>query len=293
MSRLAVEAEFRVRVGSGSGSFTLETRFDLEDGILVLFGPSGAGKSLTLQAVAGLVRPEAGRILVDGETLFDAERGVDRPAHRRRIGYVPQHHSLFPFGDVTQNVAFGLPRSRRHAEDPTVRKLLDELGLAELTQARPETLSGGERQRVALARALAVEPRLLLLDEPFASIDQEGRDALRRTLRELINAHSISAILVTHDPEEAYQLGTRIVRFERGRGIAHGIPDEVLPGQQSLNLQARIQRRTATGPKGRVRLQLQDVEIEGPESLLTPSDNTSLELSLRPARPIKNPTPPE
>jgi len=154
MSAPAVEAEFRVRVGSGAESFTLETRFDLDDGILVLFGPSGAGKSLTLQAVAGLVHPEAGRILVDGETLFDSSSGIDQPAHQRRIGYVPQHHSLFPFGNVTQNVAFGLPRSRRHANDPTVRRLLDELGLAELTQARPATLSGGERQRAEVAPAI-------------------------------------------------------------------------------------------------------------------------------------------
>jgi len=219
-------------VGSGAGTFHLETRFDLDAGILVLFGPSGAGKSLTLQALAGLVLPEEGHLRVGGEVLFDSSRGIHVQAHRRRIGYVPQHHSLFPFCNVTQNVAFGLPRARRHANDPRVRTLLDEFGLTERAGAHPQTLSGGERQRVALARALAVEPRLLLLDEPFASIDHEGRAPLRRAVRELLEVHSISAILVTHDLDEAYQLGTRVVRFERGRGVEEGTPDEVLPHPQ-------------------------------------------------------------
>lgn len=166
MTDAALEASFVVEVGRGESRFHLEAELALDRGVLVLFGPTGAGKSLALQALGGLVRPLRGRIVLQGEVLFDGARRIHVPAHRRRIGYVPQHNSLFPFADVARNVAFGLPRRERRPDHPLVRALLAEFGLEHLARARPHSLSGGERQKVALARALVVEPRLLLLDEP-------------------------------------------------------------------------------------------------------------------------------
>jgi len=224
---VTLAAEFHLDVGG----FSLDAQLTLEDGVLVLFGPSGAGKSLTVAALAGLVRPRSGSIRLGDRLLFDAAAGIDVATHLRRVGYVPQHHSLFPFLSVRDNVAFGLPRARRRT-DPGVDRLIGELGLTDLADARPASLSGGERQRVALARALAVEPSLLLLDEPFASIDQAGRRALRAVLADALRAHGIPAVLVTHDADEAVELGTRAVIYERGRTVRSGAPRDVIGGRR-------------------------------------------------------------
>ncbi len=224
----AVEASFTLSVGDAASPFTLTAELNLEEGIMVLFGPSGSGKSLTLQALVGLIRPQRGRIRVHNDTVFDSETGSWVAPHRRRIGYVPQHHALFPFCDVLSNIVFGLPRAERKVPSKRIEGLIDELGLRALRSAMPTNLSGGERQRVALARALAVKPRLLVLDEPFASIDAPGRAELRNVVCETISRHSIPAVFVTHDPIEAFQLGARVVRFERGRTVAEGPVSELL-----------------------------------------------------------------
>ncbi len=225
----ALEADFALTAGAGEAAFSLEVKFELARGVLVLFGPSGSGKSLTLQAIVGAVAPRRGFARIRGEALFDLERGIAVPAHRRRVGYVPQHHALFPFCDVLDNVVFGLPRAARRRPGPAIDALIDELGLGDLRRAMPERLSGGERQRVALARALAVEPRLLVLDEPFASIDHEGRAELYAVLRALLARRDLPALLVTHDPLEAIEVGDAVVRYERGRTIGQDHPRSLLP----------------------------------------------------------------
>jgi molybdate transport system ATP-binding protein len=230
----ALEARIAARVGSVPGAFPLDVELRLERGILVLFGPSGAGKSLTLRALAGLLPVQAGFVRVGGTALYDAERRVDAPAHQRRIGYVPQHHALFPFCDAAANVGFGLPWRERRPGSPRVRALLEEVGIPHLARARPESLSGGERQRVALARALAVEPRLLLLDEPFASIDRAGRSALWATLRAVLERRGTPAVLVTHDAGEARRVGHAAVLLEEGRSVAAGRPEDVIPREEGL-----------------------------------------------------------
>jgi molybdate transport system ATP-binding protein len=224
----ALDADLTLSVGAAERAFAVTARLRLERGLLVLFGPSGAGKSLTLQALAGLVQPRAGFVRAGARALFDAAARLDVPAHERRFGYVPQHHSLFPFLDVEGNVAFGLPRRERARGGAAVAEVLAELGLTHLARSRPDALSGGERQRVALARALVVRPSLLLLDEPFASIDHDGRAALRSALRAALERHGISAVLVTHDAEEALELGTALTRFERGRTVETGTPADLL-----------------------------------------------------------------
>jgi molybdate transport system ATP-binding protein len=223
--KLAIEARLTVAVGSGPEAFHVNAELSLAAGVLVLFGPSGAGKTLTLRALAGLL-PSTGYLRVGGETLLDSSAGVAVPAHQRRVGYVPQQQALFPFLDVAANVGFGLPRASRSG--PRVARWLDELGIAHLASRRPATLSGGEAQRVALARALAVEPRLLLLDEPFASLDDEASAVLRRVVRAVILRHEVPAVLVTHDVDEAIFMGDELVRFARGRTLASGTPRALL-----------------------------------------------------------------
>jgi len=263
----ALEARLSVVVGSGKEAFTVEAELSLREGVLVLFGPSGAGKSLTIQALGGLIRPKRGFLRVAGEALFDAERGLFVPPEARHIGYVPQLHTLFPFASVWENVVFGLSRKERRRDNPRALALLDELGLRELIEARPSSLSGGERQRVALARALAVEPRLLLLDEPLASIDQEGRAVLRRLLREVIERRKVPAVLVTHDPEEALAMGDRLVRFERGRTVGAGPVAEML-ARREVVVQGRAAGAARSTGEGRAEVVLREVRVEGPSELL-------------------------
>ena len=188
-----------------AGNFSLTAELRLAEGVLILFGPSGAGKSLTVSALAGLVRPERGHIHLDGRPLYDSQAAIDVPTRDRHVGFVPQHHSLFPFLNVAENVAFGLPKARRRPDEPRVLELLKELELDHLASSRPGSLSGGERQRVAFARALAVDPKVLLLDEPFASIDRDGRRRVRAVLSRVLRSHKIPAVLVTHDPSEALE----------------------------------------------------------------------------------------
>jgi molybdate transport system ATP-binding protein len=281
MSPPALEARLTVRVGDRARPFSVEVELDLAAGTLVLFGPSGAGKSLTLMALAGLLRPVAGFLRVGGETVFDAERRIFVPPERRRIGYVPQHDALFPFLDVADNVAFGLRRADRRRDHPRVVALLEQLGLEALADRRPESLSGGERQRVALARALAVEPRLLLLDEPFASIDEEGRATLRRALREALSAHRTPAVLVTHDADEALALGDRLVLFETGRTTLAGDPGPLLGRGKPVIVRGHAVGQAEELGDGRARVTLRDATIDGPAELLEAGGGERLRIELR------------
>jgi molybdate transport system ATP-binding protein len=233
MTADALRADFALTVRDVHRAFDLEASLRLEQGVLVLFGPSGSGKSLTIRALAGLIRPDRGSIEVRGRTVFDAAGRVHVPAYKRQVGYVPQAPSLFPFRNVIQNVLFGLPRRERRADHPGVARLMEELEIAHLAQSPPHDLSGGERQRVALARALAVEPRLLLLDEPFAAVDVDGRRVLRATLRATLERHGLPAVFVTHDPEEARSLADTVVRFESGRTLPAGTPAACLPSSSA------------------------------------------------------------
>ncbi len=231
MSSPALEASFQVEVGLGSEAFQLQVELTLPKGVLVLYGPSGAGKSLSLTALAGLTPLQAGRVVVAGQ-VFDDVAGNSRIETRdRQLGYVPQHNALFPFCDVEENIAFGLPRGARRAGNPGVEELMQEVGVAGLRSAYPASLSGGERQRVALARALAVQPKLLLLDEPFAFIDPRGRKDLREVLRRSLDSRGISAVLVTHSRDEALAMGDHVALYERGRTLRCGSPAEILADQ--------------------------------------------------------------
>ena len=211
----ALSADFRL----GLRSFELSLELAV-DGTVALVGPSGAGKTSVLRAVAGLVRPEAGRIGLHGETWVDAERGVFVPPEERRVGLVFQEYALFPHLTVRQNVAFG-GKAR-------VDELLERFRLTKLAGARPRELSGGERQRVALARALAREPGVLLLDEPLSALDAHTKTTVRVELEELLRELDLPTLIVTHDYEDAAALAETVGVLVEGRLRQLGTPEELV-----------------------------------------------------------------
>jgi molybdate transport system ATP-binding protein len=209
-----------VRISHPLRSFRLELELSLERGALALVGPSGAGKTSVLRAIAGLMRPEHGRVAFDGKTWLDTASGVDVPPERRRVGLVFQEYALFPHMTVRANVGFG-GRDR-------VDELLERFGIAALANARPATLSGGERQRVALARALARDPMVLLLDEPLSALDAYTRAHVRSELRELLHSLALPTLLVTHDFEDAAALSDRVGVLVAGKLLQAGTPAELV-----------------------------------------------------------------
>jgi molybdate transport system ATP-binding protein len=223
-----MSARLQVSVVKRLPGFVLEATWEAGDGVAVLFGPSGAGKTVTLQCLAGLVRPDAGRISVDGRVLFDAVAGIDVPPQRRRVGYVFQGYALFPHLTVGDNIAFGLRDRPRADRRRRTGEVVERLELQGLERRYPRELSGGQRQRVALGRALAVDPALLLLDEPLSALDLPLRRALRDDLRAVLRQWGRAAVVVTHDFTEAYRLGDRIVVYDRGRVIQAAARSELL-----------------------------------------------------------------
>jgi molybdate transport system ATP-binding protein len=194
-------------------------------GTLVLFGRSGVGKTVTLRALAGLERPAAGTIRQRGRVLYDGAGGVAVRPQDRGMGYVPQHQALFPHLTVRRNVAFGVRGPDAAAQ---VDAMLARLELTALADRRPDRLSGGERQRVAIARALAPRPQTLLLDEPFSSLDRDARAGVRTWFREHVRDLNLVVLLVTHDEEEAIEMGQHLVMLDDGRTVAEGLPGEIL-----------------------------------------------------------------
>jgi molybdate transport system ATP-binding protein len=213
--------DIKKRLGSGRRVFSLEVAFASDKDIVVLFGPSGAGKSLTLQAIAGLTTPDAGRIMVGQRVLFDASRKITIPARHRDIGYVFQDYALFPHLTVAQNVAFGLKRAwpwyLPRPDRQRLEEVLEIFELGPMQDSLPRDLSGGQRQRVALARALICRPRLLLLDEPFSALDAPLRAKMRHELLRVQERFNLPVILITHDPEDVAALAQTLVVYDAGR----------------------------------------------------------------------------
>ncbi len=227
---MSFEVDIRKRVGASGRTFDLEVQFSTTARRTVLFGPSGAGKSLTLQAVAGLLRPDSGSIRVDGQAVFDSALRVDVPARSRQLGYLFQDYALFPHLTVRQNIAFGLHRGwwnpRRSAAGAAVDRWITALALTRVVDQYPHQLSGGQRQRTALARALVNQPRALLLDEPFSALDPSLREQTRAELQSLLDDIAIPMLMITHDPADLARFGEQTLHLAEGR---ISVPD-ALPG---------------------------------------------------------------
>lgn len=203
------------------GDFRLTAQFETRGGVLGLLGASGCGKSMTLKCIAGVERPDRGTIVLDGETLFDSERGIDLPPQKRRVGYLFQSYALFPNMTVRQNILCGLRRERGRARrEMELEKALRLCRLEGLEDCRPCQLSGGQQQRAALARILVSDPRVLLLDEPFSALDSHLREKLQLELRELLGRFGRDAVLVTHSRDEAYRMCSQLAVMEAGRLLA-------------------------------------------------------------------------
>jgi molybdate transport system ATP-binding protein len=211
-----------VEVEKKLGDFAVNALFASEGGATVLFGPSGAGKTSVINMIAGLLKPDRGRILLDDLVLFDRDAGIDMPVWQRRIGYVFQEGRLFPHMSVRRNLGYGRWMGGHPADPTAFAHVVDLLDIGHLLDRRPGKLSGGERQRVAVGRALLMRPRLLLLDEPLASLDAGRKGEILPYLERLRDEAKVPMIYVSHDATEVKRIATRVVRVEGGKVVATG-----------------------------------------------------------------------
>ena len=211
---MALEVEIEKR----AGDFRLQASFSCGKETLGILGASGSGKSMTLKCVAGIERPDRGRIVLDGRVLFDSAKKTDLPPRQRRVGYLFQNYALFPGMTVRQNILCGLHAEKdRRKREEKADAMLEMLQIRDIASLRPEALSGGQAQRTALGRILVNEPDLLMLDEPFAALDTHLRLKLQAELKNLLSGYDRGIIMVTHDRDEAYRMCDRLAVIERGR----------------------------------------------------------------------------
>lgn len=208
--------------------FALDAAFEVPAGVTALFGRSGSGKTTIVKAVAGLLRPEAGRVVVDGRVLLDTAAGVDMPVHRRRIGFVFQDARLFPHLTVRQNLDYGRRFAPRGEGGIRFDAVVEMLGVARLLARRPGTLSGGERSRVGIGRALLAHPRLLILDEPMAALDAARRDEILPCLERVRDHAGVPILYISHAMAEVARLATTVVLIDAGRVVRAGPVERVL-----------------------------------------------------------------
>ena len=282
---LAVQVKL-VRRAATPSPFTLDIGLEVPSGITILFGPSGAGKSTLLDCIAGLLRPDAGRIAVGEDTLFDSERRVDLPPQRRRTAYVFQSLALFPNMTVEENVAYGVSNVREQERSVRIGELLQAFRIENLRARNPEEISGGEKQRVALARSLVTLPRVLLLDEPLTGLDAELKASIVGDLRAWNAAQKIPILYVTHSRDEVGALGERVVVLDHGHIVSEGDPHEFLAAPHSTRLALAVgfenlldatvlDLREADGVM-RVRLADSASEIEVPLGYAAPNDRVKV-----------------
>jgi molybdate transport system ATP-binding protein/molybdate transport system permease protein len=207
--------------------FELNVAFSATEAPLSILGPSGAGKTMLLRCIAGLERADRGRICLGERVLFDSERGIRVPARQRRVGMVFQNYALFPHCTVAENIGFGVRELSNEKWAGRVTELIERTHLKELANRYPRALSGGEQQRTALARALAIDPQALLLDEPLSALDTHLRSQVEMQIQEVFSVYRRPALLVTHNIEEAYRLGERLLVLSRGRMAAYGAKEDV------------------------------------------------------------------
>ena len=234
--------------------FTLHADFAAGNTAAAILGASGCGKSMTLRCIAGVVKPDSGRIVLDGRVLFDSEKGIDLPPQQRNVGLLFQNYALFPNMTVEQNILCALKKEK----DPAARKAacgaaLRAMRLEELAHRLPSELSGGQQQRAALARILAGRPRILMLDEPFSALDSYLREEVEGEVGSLLSNFDGTALLVTHDRDEAYRLCREMIVMDSGEVLRAGTTKEVFrrPPPSDRRSADRLQEHPALRPGGR------------------------------------------
>ena len=267
-------------------AFTLDCAAQFPRGATAIFGPSGSGKTTILDSIAGMTAPDDGEIVVDGSPVFSASRRIDQPPERRRFGYVFQHGALFPHMTVRQNVMYGYnltPRDERRLNPDDVARLL---GVAPLMDRRVTNLSGGERQRVALARALSASPRLLLLDEPMASLDAASRASIITYLKQVTELLETPMIFVSHSLSEVMALAPRTLAIREGRVVARGPTAEVMahPDVAAFADYSTLEnileaRLTASDPAaGTSTIRVGNIQLTGPATGVSPGAPITISL---------------
>lgn len=227
MSAITVDLVVQKTLSSAARMFSLDIAVRSDSRRVVLYGPSGAGKSLTLRAIAGLMTPDRGRIVLGGRTLFDHAERINLSTQERRVGYLFQDYALFNYLTVAQNIAFGLKRGwfnpPRRGHDARVQQWIETFELEAVAANYPSQISGGQRQRVALARALIAEPSMLLLDEPFAALDPALRTRMRSELAALQQRLDVPMLMITHDPADVETFGDHVFELRDGRVVADAV----------------------------------------------------------------------
>jgi len=269
-----LEARIQKRFGArqDASAFTLDVDLEMTSGGNVLFGPSGSGKTLTLDCIAGFVRPEEGRILLLDEILFDSKAGVHLTPQRRHCGYVFQNYALFPHMTVKENLEFatGVPKTLENRRK--VNEMIDRFRLTDVAGLHPHEVSGGQKQRCSIARALIGEPRILLLDEPSQGLDATLRNELYAVLRQVRAEFKTPILLVTHDLEESFELGDELFVMHHGRVVQHGAPKDVLSRPVTAEVAELLGHKNVLAAEilgldpGRnsSRLRIDDFEMAGP-----------------------------
>lgn len=218
------------------GNFHLKVFFEAENETLALLGASGCGKSMTLKCIAGIEKPDRGRIILDGVTLFDSDKKINLSVQERKTGLVFQNYALFPNMTVMQNVAAGAKREKDPVKrESLIHEFIESFGLASEVNKYPSELSGGQQQRTALARALVSDPNILLLDEPFSALDSHLRFQLEQEVRRAIQSFGKTVILVSHDRDEVYRMSDKVVVMQNGRIEAMGEKGEVFAAPKTKN----------------------------------------------------------
>ena len=215
------------------GGFSLDASFSSDGGVTALFGRSGSGKTSLIRIIAGLAKPDQGRILIDSQPILDTARRIFVPPHSRRFAYVFQEGLLFPHLSVRQNLNYGRWFSSSHRNVSDFNRIVDLLGIEALLERRPARLSGGEKQRVALGRALLSSPRLLLLDEPLAALDEARKQEILPYLRRLRDEAATPIVYVSHSVGEVAELADRVVMMKDGRVLEHGTADRIFEAPAS------------------------------------------------------------
>jgi molybdate transport system ATP-binding protein len=255
-----------------SAGFSLDLEFQAATGVTVLFGPSGSGKTLTLDSIAGFVRPDEGRILLDDEILFDGATRVHLPPQQRNCGYVFQNYALFPHMTLRENLAFAAERKPRLERHRRVNDMVERFRLADAAGRRPHEVSGGQRQRCSIARALIAEPKLLLLDEPAQGLDAPLRAELYEILRQVRADFKTPVLLVTHDLDECFELGEEMLILREGKIVQSGSPKSILDQPANLEVARLLGRFNliaaeihALDPgRNTSRVIIGDYELDGP-----------------------------